>query len=348
MAHHVQSSGFSFSVGKECSNKLLPTTSSKEAMNSKLGYSPESISDNDGCMVEYMFSEMNSFVKAVHAAFASHYPLILSPDMVWLCIMQGFSAHVNRNAEKLRKKFVSHEGKVEIGVRRDDFVKGEQNPWQEAFSEFSEKIRDHIGSETHSIIVPNFSTTGPIEKAVSEIVLMETVQNYFRLDFYTLCGIPEFTLEGTAEDWQQLRDKAAKLSQFDLEWWIPHLLVVLDQIVAARLGKVDKAFWSSIYKIYDASGGPYISGWILKLFPYLDGKRNAWLEEEPGRFSGPVTSSFPSGLSRAPFTWHYLVTDFKMDFIGGFVGVKQDPQSLALRPEMGWAVVEQSKSDSGA
>jgi hypothetical protein len=27
-----------------------------------------------------------------------------------------------------------------------------------------------------------------------------------------------------------------------------------------------------------------------------------------------------------------------MEFLGGFVGVRQDPGTLALRPEIGWAV----------
>jgi hypothetical protein len=29
-----------------------------------------------------------------------------------------------------------------------------------------------------------------------------------------------------------------------------------------------------------------------------------------------------------------------MEFLGGFVGVAQDPATLALRPEIGWAVRE--------
>ena len=77
----------------------------------------------------------------VLTVFACHYPLGLSPDMIWLCIMQGLSIHVNKNAEKLKSKFVSHEGKVEIVVRRDDFVKGQQNSWQEVFSDFSAQIQ---------------------------------------------------------------------------------------------------------------------------------------------------------------------------------------------------------------
>ena len=339
MASGRNKSTFSIS-GTDRAKKKLPTISAKKGIASKLGYSPESVSDHEGVLLKQP-ENIHSFARAVHVAFASHYPLVLSPDMIWLCIMQGFSIHVNENAEKLRKMFVSHEGKVAIEVTRNHFVKGRQNPWEEVFSEFSEKICGHIGDETHSMIVPSFSTTGPVEKAASEIVLMEAMQNYFTYSFRTACGIPEFTLEGTVEDWKQLREKAAKLSKFDLEWWTSHLLPVLDQFVAASSGEVDEAFWSSIYKLGGGSGGPFVSGWILKLFPYLSGNgRNC--------FQVLTTDAFPSGLSLVPFTWFYVNLQFRMYFIGGFVGVKQDPESLAIRPEIGWAVVEQSKAEPGA
>jgi hypothetical protein len=45
-------------------------------------------------------------------------------------------------------------------------------------------------------------------------------------------------------------------------------------------------------------------------------------------------------LSKSPFRWLYLDKTFDMDFLGGFVGVAQDPETLALRPEIGWAVRE--------
>ena len=53
----------------------------------------------------------NSFVGAVHLAYSQHYPLVLSPDMLWQCVAQGFSTHVNQNAEKLRHMFVATLGR---------------------------------------------------------------------------------------------------------------------------------------------------------------------------------------------------------------------------------------------
>jgi hypothetical protein len=68
----------------------------------------------------------------------------------------------------------------------------------------------------------------------------------------------------------------------------------------------------------------------------------------PGKGSGREmkgfsVDSFPSGLSNAPFHWDYLDRNFEMEFLGGFVGVAQDQETLTLRPEIGWAVREAPK-----
>ena len=42
----------------------------------------------------------NSFVGAVHTAYYKHYPLVLSPDMIWQCVAQGLpsmSTRMQRN-----------------------------------------------------------------------------------------------------------------------------------------------------------------------------------------------------------------------------------------------------------
>ncbi|XP_070532289.1 uncharacterized protein [Ptychodera flava] len=290
---------------------------------------------------------LHGLVQAVDLAYDNHYPLVLSPDMIWLCITQGLAIHINENSEELREKFVSHSGKKKIKVRRDDFAKGlATNPWPEVFGEFSEKIKDEIGVTNYDLITPNFTTTGPIEKAVGDIALMDTMQSYFTYMVETMCGIPSITLEGTEEDWIAIRDKAEQLEQYKLKWWTKQLLPVLDQFVNASRGTINREFWSGIYKIAGGSGGPYITGWIITLFPYLQNHgsfaQNEYLDHwsAGGIFYAVTTDCFPSGLSKAPFVWEYFAQKFDMQFIGGFMAVSQDNETLALRPELGWAVVE--------
>ena len=77
-----------------------------------------------GASGPFLPSDGHALVHAVGIAYADHYPLVLSPDVIWLAIAQGFAMHVTANAERLRERFVRHKGKVTIGVRRDDFVQG--------------------------------------------------------------------------------------------------------------------------------------------------------------------------------------------------------------------------------
>ena len=105
-----------------------------------------------------------------------------------------------------------------------------------------------------------------------------------------------------------------------------------------------------------------LTGWITAFFPYLKdhetgnasvpmcelfayrGDLDSMLYpgEKPkrGRATGPTIQLLPGGLSKAPFRWDYLDRSFDMEFLGGFVGVAQDQETLTLRPEIGWAVRE--------
>ena len=297
----------------------------------------------------------NAFVSAVHTAYSKHYPLVLSPDHIWMCITQGLSQHVNANPEKLRKMFVEHEGKKELLVQRDDFVKGSpDNPWPEVFDEFSEQIREHVGEKTHDLLTPDFTTTGQNDRAAAQVVLMDTFKKYFEYNVGTMCGIPEVTLEGTVEDWKKLRERAIGLAQYDLDWWINALKPILDEFVNAASGKVDQKFWSAIYKQKDFSGGPYINGWIATLFPYCSRPgsetfRNSYLEDWNDEskntmpFYGMKTDMFPRGIVSTPFKWGYFGKEIPMHFYAGFMAVSQDPNSFCLRPVVGWAVLNEEK-----
>jgi hypothetical protein len=294
-------------------------------------------------------------IEAVHTAFADHYPLALSPDDVWLCLAQGFALHVEANAEALRSRFVRHEGQLTLTVIRDRFVMGSpDNDWQGCFAEWSDAIAAHIGKQ-RDLVVAAFSTTGPIERAASEIVLMSAMKSYLNFELVSLCGIPAITLLGTVADWQAIRQRAEVFAEFGLTDWVRALLPVLDQFVKAASGAPDRTFWRSIYKRRGKSGGPYVTGWINVLFPYLDGGeplaggeprttavvRNdhalSWSPDTVGE-AGPTLIRFPCGLSRVPLAWNYRGTIVRMTLQAGFVGISQDPETRAVQPAIGWAV----------
>src|SRR5262249_23207525 len=158
---------------------------------------------------------------------------------------------------------VAHRGRARICVRRDGFIKGSPtNDWQGVFDEFSDQLGRQIG-KTRDLVLADFSTTGAVERAVFEIVLMDAMHKYFDYAMQTLCGIPRITLLGTVEDWKSVGHRAEHLAEFGLERWISALTPILDQFAAAAAGYVDPVFWRSFYKRGDpGSGGPFVSGWI--------------------------------------------------------------------------------------
>jgi len=287
----------------------------------------------------------HAFFNAAHRSFADHRPLILSPDMFWLLMAQGFAQHVNLHAEEMRDMFVEHEGQKTLHVRRDDFAKGSlENPWDEVFGEFSTQIKEHIGDENHGNIVVSFSTTGKVEQAANEVVLMESMKPYFKYMVHTMCGIPQVTLEGEAADWEKLRDKTEAMGKaYGLEWWTDHVHPIFDRIAQNAAGADDPHLWENFYKLGGGSGGPFINGWITQLVPYLKNYKddeisvqNSYLGESKG-WGGLTDEALPLGLCQTPFTWDYLGKDFDMEFVAGFVGSTED-ENLALRPKIGWAV----------
>jgi hypothetical protein len=299
----------------------------------------------------------HSLFGAVCCAYQLHLPLVLTPDVIWLTIAQGLANHVNVHAERLRSRLVPHDGKKLIEVRRDDFVKGSpENPWPEVWPEFSSAIKKAIGPETHGLILNDFSTTGPTERAASEVVLMDCMQSYFEYRFVTKCGIPEVTLEGTLQDWRKVCAKVEQLEQFDLDWWTDDLKQIATEFVQAAEGRPNVAFWKAVYKQEDASGGPYTSGWLVRLLPYLKQRefknnrlstwrtdlRNPWLGrpllQNADAFEGVTDDQLPSSASLVPFVWEYLGSEFEYQFIGGVLTVTQDKESRAVRPRIGWAV----------
>jgi hypothetical protein len=311
-------------------------------------------------------TDVNGLAQAAHDAFYRHYPLVLGPDAVWFTIAQGFAAHVGLNAETLRKRFVKHEGKAKLVVMRADFALGRHNPWPEAFAAFSDKIAEHVG-KLRDLVVADFSTTGPIERAASEVVLMDAFSPYFEYVLMAGCGIPSITLLGTVDDWRSVRRRAAMLSEFGLQDWIRALTPVLDRLVDAASGVDDRDFWRSFFRYQSGSGPAELTGWINVLFPYLKpGRRNdgalepnpylaTWEEgfrraeerEAKGQWldfrdvRGPGMGLIPPGLAGAPVLLQDLATgeETELRFVAGLFGVVQDGLTRALAPEFGWAVV---------
>lgn len=291
----------------------------------------------------------HAFYDAMFEAYAHHRPFVLSPDMIWLLIAQGFAQHINNNAEKLRHYFVQHEGKISLIVKDDRIrLDNPNSPWEKAFSGFNNQISAYTGKDLIDVLTNNFSTTTPIIKVASQITAMESMKAYFEFVVMMIgCGIPDITLQGTPQDWEKLRTKAQYLKRYELSWWIDSLDPVLQKIVAAAKGEKDTAFWKAMFKYHEGGcGAPsYSNGWIVKFFPYnKDGHRNNLDTIYGSGMLPPETVNVPLKYVLVNDDGSAKNTD--LELWAGFVGSEQNKKDFTLKPAIGWMIRRKDADDN--
>ena len=295
---------------------------------------------------------VHPLIDAVNLAFSDHRPLILSPDTIWLTIVQGFAQHLRLNAEAFRGRIVSHHGKTDLRIK---ILPLDASEWPHMISRFASQIRDNSDPFLYETLSCEFSTTTPTIKTAYQIALMEGFDRYFEYVLEYVCGIPKITLEGTPEDWQRIRDRIEVLATFDFSWWTARLGPVLDQFISTAKGAPDLTFWQAIYKPREMYDSKLATGWIVDLFPYLGReasiKRNSHLEAEridwlpqatdSNQSLGASLESFPAGISRVPIVIEFSDdTKTAIELLGGFFGVSQALEDGALSPIISWAVAK--------
>ena len=153
------------------------------------------------------------------------------------------------------------------------------------------------------------------------------------------------------------------LEKVGLGNWASVLQPVIKQFISAAEGKADKAFWQDIYKNAKQYNAFYISGWIIKFFPYIqelgetsddyneEGRAkteeiflpNEFMEGSSYLLSTLSTDNFPSGVARVNIVWNdYFKPEMEtlqMEFYAGFLGIKQY-RDKSLEPFISWAVCD--------
>ncbi len=291
-----------------------------------------------------VFYGEHSFLTGILTAYKEHRPFVISPDIIWLLINQGFARHITNNAEEFRKDIVNFEKKKDLTIITTDIKLGDKNSnWEALFPQFSNQIAHYTGKELTEALTANFSTTTQHTQIASQITIMEAVKEYFNYKVIMIgCGIPQITIEGTIQDWENILAKTKFISKYKLEWWTSEIAPIIEQIINAKKGNFDKVFWMNMVKLHTEKtyGSPTkIDGWIVKFFPYTKEGKKTSLK--------PIADiqDLASEIVKVPF----LLIDeannktYQMEFLAGFVGLSQNEKDYTLKPEIGWAINHKAK-----
>ena len=206
---------------------------------------------------------------AIFTAYSHHYRLRTSPDDWWFCVIKRVACAIDQNSSKasVRNLFVDHEGKKTIEVQVEDPTIYTVD-YNFLFDQITKQLKENLKvPEFVDGVTADFGTTSAVQKIVSQITLMYSVNQYFVFRMRLGCGIPAMEMLGSEEDWMKLSSKLKVLRTLlepienDLnlsrEWW-DLVQKVFWNLQATYRGNPDEDWWSHIMSYQQAySSGMY-------------------------------------------------------------------------------------------
>ena len=299
-----------------------------------------------------------SLIQGLIAAYKNHYPITISPDMIWILIMQGFSRFMEKYENLVRERFVNFTGKKDLKLERLQYspYNASKEVWDGIIKEFVQKIGNNVGKEVVDNLECDFSTTNPVTLATSQVSIMSAMKQYFTYRVLMAgCGISSITLEGSIKDWEKIKSKLEFLSTKALKWWTKHLIPIIDNIITTKkyystYGQLNQElidFWKGMIRL-KGKGDLYdphmINGWIVKFIPNLRG-------EKPTIYEELLETNVPDQIISCPMeiTWLSMQgkrVDFSCSLFSGFYGMVQDKKTFNVKPVIGYAIVVESQQES--
>ena len=299
-----------------------------------------------------------SLIQGLIAAYKNHYPITISPDMIWILIMQGFSRFMEKYENLVRERFVNFTGKKDLKLERLQYspYNASKEVWDGIIKEFVQKIGNNVGKEVVDNLECDFSTTSAVAKVTSQVCIMSAMKQYFTYRVLMAgCGISSITLEGSIKDWEKIKSKLEFLSTKALKWWTKHLIPIIDNIITTKkyystYGQLNQElidFWKGMIRL-KGEGDLYdphmINGWIVKFIPNLRG-------EKPTIYEELLETNVPDQIISCPMeiTWLSMQgkrVDFSCSLFSGFYGMVQDKKTFNVKPVIGYAIVVESQQES--
>ena len=225
-------------------------------------------------------STHNHLINAFIASYNNHMALKLRPTDIMMALQMIVATCINNNSEKFRHLFVEHMGKVKLSVAKGSFDPDYFCKQFKILMEQNIKNPEFITKYT-----TEFTTTTQLLSTVSNMFLMNCLKEYFSFEMILGCGIPSVIMEGTQEDWIELKKVYEYFKDFlkdtELKDFFPHFDIIMKMFVDMRLlqesGEVEatndmKKLWERVISfVPQGSGGDTIlGGWARLLTPYSD------------------------------------------------------------------------------
>jgi hypothetical protein len=239
-------------------------------------------------------------------------------------------------------------------------------------TQFADMLAENIRDPTlRDWIIQDFTTTTETDRAISSAIMMSTLQKCFKYMVLLGCGLPQVTLLGELQDWENLALRIDRLCSFgDLGTrWHALLKPVLSRFVETYKHPQSedvRRFWRHITtKEENGSKVNYMSGW-LTAFCFFDRKgqplpAEAYLplpeesDKEPFSLDGVVyprieTLRIPPAYASVPIKMVEYGRTVDVIMVAGCVGMavsdsgtvsnSHDGKSDTVQPILGWWIFE--------
>jgi len=298
----------------------------------------------------------HGLISTIIQAYSSHIPLQLRPDDIWLAITSAFGLFVAQNDALMRPHLVAHEGRKELVLKRGGDLSDYNTPesWEPLIQEMVHLIRDNSDPALAEWVVPNFSTTTPMDRLISNLTLMTATKNFFAEKWQFCCGLSKVTLDGSKADWNNILKRLDYLRSFDvpqLTQWADVLAMVLARFVDAYQGKVEEKWWQRICTSEKRGSGceKTYRGWMFAFSPF----------NEKGEY---ILNTMEEILA----THIYAVVDdneivscmnevnayvegsgpqVSLRFVAGIAGASYNKQTGTLSPSSAWGIIQLPKPE---
>lgn len=301
-------------------------------------------------------------LNAAYLSFAKHRPLVLSPDALWITVLQGVAHHATLVPAPA-------DGRTELRVRNNKLQRdGDAAGWEETLPQFLPQIEAHVRARGNAALADavrtRFGSTTATSHTAASASFMSALQKYFRYTVETLCGVPRVLLRGSRADWTALGAAVEALLDgfqavpsggvtpgpraLDLQAWKRKLKPLLDRIAESfddPTAPATRGFWRGVFQEHgsDESGGPLaeVSGWLAAFVGYLgDGRINPLASDVCRSVD---IAEFPVAVCRTPFRWEYKNESLDMGLYGGLVGVNElstsdEETNAAVEAVTGWMI----------